>query len=254
MIIVLSALAFAAGACGEASDTRTNPEGQWEFVSGTGPDGEIENVEGYRTTLALEDGQAGGILACNAFGLDSVRITGDRIVFGEFAGTAVDCDEDVVPFADAYQQALTSVTQVKRTGDRLVLTGPSIELVYTEFDPVTLDDLTGRTWTLQGFSDADGEHDAVGDATVRFGESGRIDGTTGCRPFDMVVAVRPGYGLQVTRGGGMPSSALDECAEEADQEAAIARIFGAMGTQLELDGDRLTLSGQRGYELVYESD
>ncbi len=135
-----------------------------------------------------------------------------------------------------------------------MLTGPSVELVYTEIEPVTLDDLTSRAWTLKAFTDAQGEHDAVGDATVRFGESGRIDGTTGCRPFDMVVAVRPGYGLQVTRSHGFPSSALDECAEEADQEAALQRVFGAMGTQLNIDGDRLTLSAQRGYELVYETD
>lgn len=231
-------------ACGEAPDTRTNPEGQWEFVSGTGPDGEIENVEGYRTTLALLDGQADGIAGCNAYGTDSARITGVRISFGELMGTLVGCGNNVVAFEDAYADALANVTNVKRTGDRLVLSGPSIELVYTEIDPVTSDELVGRTWTLKAFADADGFHDAVGEATLRFHDSGALEGTTGCRPFS--------YGLGTS--GGMPSSSLDECAEEAAQESAMAEVFGAMGTQKELDGNRLTFSAQGGTKLVYESD
>ncbi len=81
--IVSLVLLTACGGIGETSDTRTNPEGQWGFVSGSGPGGEIASVDGYRTTLALEGDQAGGILACNAFGFDSVRITGNRIVLGE---------------------------------------------------------------------------------------------------------------------------------------------------------------------------
>lgn len=244
LVVAAVAALFLLLACGEAPDTRTNPDGQWEFVSGTGPDGEIENVEGYRTTLALLDGEADGIAGCNAYGADSARITGDRISFGELMGTLVGCGNEVVAFEDAYSGALMNITNVKRTGDRLVLTGPSSELVYTEIDLVTPDELVGRTWTLKAFADADGLHDAVGEATLRFRDTGAFEGTTGCRPFS--------YGLGTS--GGMPSSDLDECAEEAEQEAAMAQVFGAMGTLEEIDGDRLTFSAQGGTKLVYESD
>jgi heat shock protein HslJ len=253
LVLVLSIVALVSTACGEASDTRTNPVGQWEFVSGTGPDGAIENVEGYRTTFAIEDDGARGIVGCNAFGTDSVRITGTRIVFGEFSGTLVDCEKDVASFEERYGRALMRVSKAKRSGDRLVLSGSSGELVYTEIEPVRLDEVIDRIWTLKAFTDTEGDHDAVGDATLRFGESGALEGTTGCRPLRMRYVVEACDGVQPALDG-MPSSALDECSDLAEQEAVIGQIFGAMGRHMEVDGNRLTLSGQGGYELVYETD
>ena len=120
----------ACGATHEGGSRSGDVEGEWKLVSGVGPDGKIETVDGYPITLALVGGEISGTAACNSYG-GSVTIRDDRFVIEQLSKTEIACTaEGVMASEDAYVRALQDVDRIRYVSGRLVLAGRSTELEF----------------------------------------------------------------------------------------------------------------------------
>ncbi len=113
--------------------TSSDVEGAWVLVSGSGPEGEIEIVEDDPITFVVDpQGKAGGQAPCNEYGeltLDDGKVESTN---GEgFATTLMLCRPASAAKAEtAYYAALDGASAFELDGERLVLTGPSVELRF----------------------------------------------------------------------------------------------------------------------------
>ena len=128
-VLVLT-LAACAGPAGPGADgTDEAPEagaldGSWELVEGTGPQGDIDLVDGYAVTLDIDGDDWGGTAACNTYG--ATVVLGDTSVDTDgFFATEMACPtEGVMESEAAYQAALQEVTTWSLDDGRLRLEGP----------------------------------------------------------------------------------------------------------------------------------
>lgn len=80
-------------------------------------------IPGTAPTLSFEDGQVGGNASCNSFGGD-VRLSGDRIEFGDLFWTLMACmdPEGVMEQEQAYMALLGQAQHFEVMGNQLVIT------------------------------------------------------------------------------------------------------------------------------------
>lgn len=240
--VLLTGLALAAVACGGGATGRDDLTGTWVLTSGTGPQGPVEVPPDARVDLRFEDGQVGGVAACNTYG-GEVSIDGDTLTVGALAQTEMGCDEPRMTAEAAYLAALQEVTTLDRVGDTLRLTGPTTQLEF-ELEPPEPDAaLVGTTWTLDTLVDGDAASSVLGDAaTLALDEDGSFLAGTGCRTAT---------GRWTRDGDVVTTSDVGaddvECPMDlAGQDAHVLAVLEA-GFTVEVEGSRLVLTaGERG--------
>jgi heat shock protein HslJ len=252
LIVLLPAAAGCGGAGGRGEEPAAAPAGSWELVSGTGPEGEIEILESHPITLVFEDdARIGGTAACNSYGA-SARIEDDRFELHELAQTEMACEPPAVMAAEAaYLQALQRAQLIREEGERLVLSGPDVELTFEPLAPVSSEALVGTAWELDTVMEGEtASTPGAPGATLLLDSDGGFEGHTGCRGFTGGYELR-GDEVRVTRLAMRGD--VDECSAAAvEQDRLVAAIVGD-GFRAEVDGDRLTLSSAGEEGLVYRA-
>lgn len=138
-VVLLALLVVACGGPGADADLGA-AVGGWRFVEGTVPSGALAPVPtGAEVTLVLEadpgatdDGVlAGGSSGCNQYGTRIVP-TGDGAVgVADIASTLMACaDADANALEAGYLEGLALVSTLEVEGERLVLSGPGVELRF----------------------------------------------------------------------------------------------------------------------------
>lgn len=116
-----------------ASESPLTPElavGQWELVSGSGPEGDVQPLDGDPITLSIEaDGAFSGTSGCNNI-MGTMAITDGAVSMGPIGQTLMACEDDAMKVELAYTQALDSVSAGSASEDELVLRGDKTELSY----------------------------------------------------------------------------------------------------------------------------
>ena len=108
--------------------------GAWRLIEGSGPDGRIPLIDGYRITLNLQETSLVGTAACNTYASD-VAIDGNAFRMESGSVTEMGCRQDVTESERAYLEALREVDSIARSGDTLTLTGDATELRYASLSP-----------------------------------------------------------------------------------------------------------------------
>jgi heat shock protein HslJ len=256
------ALAAAAGAalllsaCGGAPSGEPgdppSPAGSWQLASGSGPEGTIEPLDTHPVTLSFEEeGRIGGTAACNSYG-GEVSIDGDRLEVAELSQTEMACEPpSVMEVEAAYLGALARVDRFREEGDRLVLEGPDVELVFEPLSPVPSEALVGTAWELDTLVEGEtASTPGAPGATLLLGHDGTLEGHTGCRALAGAYVLEGGE-VRVTRlelegdTAGCPDAAVA-------QDRLVASVLGD-GFRAEVEGDRLTLTSRGGEGLGYRA-
>ncbi|WP_158965389.1 META domain-containing protein [Chachezhania sediminis] len=103
------------------------------------------------------------------------------------------------------------------------------------------DDLTGKTWVLQALN---GEAFPPSEATLIFGDDGRISGAAPCNQYSAKLQSQP-PAFQV----GPIASTRMACPEMQEETA----FFNALGvvTSMTLDGNNMVLNGPDDFSMVF---
>lgn len=180
-LLVFALLCVACGSpTGGASDSAAI--GTWNLQHGSGPEGEIDLVDGFPVTLTFDSNATfGGTAACNGYG-GRYEISGERLEFGEFGWTQMGCQNDVQAAEAAFLAALLDVDAIEIVNGELALSGPSTELAFSLTPNAPIGDVTDRTWLLET-TVANGVSTAVegAPATLQLQTNGAFIASTGCR-------------------------------------------------------------------------
>ena len=107
----------------------STPEGSWTLTSGATPAGPIVIPAKREITLEIAPRRADGQSTCNSYG-GRVRVTGERIRFGEIVTTLIGCEKPLAEPEGRYYDALPRVRAWNVDTATLTLTGPGVELVF----------------------------------------------------------------------------------------------------------------------------
>jgi heat shock protein HslJ len=237
----------AGGRVAEFGPPGAGPTGGWLLVDGKGPDGEIPQVEGHRSTLLIDDGDVAGQAACNGFG--GGRVHGDRIRFVELVMTLIGCEGEVGASEQAYLAAVQDADTIRRDGERLLLTGPSTTLTFEYLATPDLYHATsGRTMHLKRIRHDGDSTGFVRPATLRL-YRGSIEGSTGCRSFSGTYVEREDE-LVVT--GLSVEGDVEECEpREVAQDPVVLEVLGGPVRVRIENGTQLIVTAQGGDSLEY---
>ena len=98
-------------------------------MSGATPGGPIVIPAKSEITLEITPPDAVGRSTCNSYG-GRVRVTGERIRFGEIVTTLIGCEKPLAEPEGRYYDALPRVRAWHVDDGKLTLTGPGVELVF----------------------------------------------------------------------------------------------------------------------------
>lgn len=220
--------------------------GDWRLVSGSDGGVAIPLVDGHDVTMTVAGTQISGRSACNLYGGEMVVVDGE-VRFEQTSMTAMACEEPVMAAEAAYLAAMAKVRGAVRTGDRLTLTGPGIELVFERLEPPPTAAIVGTTWLLDALITGDAVASVMGDpATLRLDADGSFTGSTGCRTFSGRYTVANGEIL-------FTDFAMDgtECAADlAAQDGHVVSVLGD-GFRASVEDQRLTLTATGNEGLGY---
>lgn len=105
------------------------PEGSWTLESGATPSGPIVIPPKSEIALEIAPPRAEGQSTCNSYG-GRVRVTGERIRFGQVVTTLIGCEKPLSEPEGRYYDALPRVRLWSVDASTLTLTGPGVELVF----------------------------------------------------------------------------------------------------------------------------
>ncbi|MDH4307848.1 MAG: META domain-containing protein [Acidimicrobiia bacterium] len=223
----------------DTTATPSGPDGDWRLIDG------LDLVDDFPVTMAVSGSQVGGRAACNSY-FGTATVSGSSISIGQLGQTEMACEPAVMELESAFTAALMAADTFSREGDRMTLTGPSVELVFELIPPIPTADLVGVTWVLDTVIQGETASSVAGDpATLVLNADGTLEGSTGCRSLE---------GRWQESGGVIvvPELSADgECPPElADQDSQVVTVVGDEFTP-QIDGDRLTLTSMGGDGLVY---
>ena len=248
ILIGLLVTACASPGASPSQEGPGDPQGSWQLVAGASNGVDLPVPADHPITLILEPSSMGGTAACNIYGAE-FSLSGEGIEIGDIEQTLRGCEEAVEAAETAYLSALRNVTRIGMDRDRLVLTGPGIELRFDRLPEPPTADLVGTTWTLDTLFVGDVAAAPMGEpATLELRDDGTFSGTTGCRTFN---------GTWTERGNQILATAMDlnelECAPDlADQDGHVVSVIGD-GFVPSVEDGLLTLLDPGGVGLVYRS-
>jgi heat shock protein HslJ len=222
--------------------------GDWQLASGVVDGAPFPIVADAPITFAVTGTQVGGRSACNHYGGEIVFENG-QVKLRSTGMTQMACPDPIMAAEAAFHAALARITGATRDGDRLVLSGPGVELTFDRLPPVPVAEMVGTDWVLESLVLGDAVSSVAGErATLRLDAGGTFKGSTGCRTFS---------GKWVLANGGVTPTDLGmdqtECpAALADQDSQVVGVLE--GFRAAVDGQQLTLTGERGQGLIYRAD
>jgi heat shock protein HslJ len=185
------------------------------------------------------DGTVGGSNGCNQY-TGSYEITGSALRFpSEFAATLMACPEPAMAQADSFMQALKRTATFELDDAKLrLLDGGAAELARFAAQG---ENVVGTSWKVTGYNN--GRQAVVSvligtEITARFGEDGRLTGTSGCNEYSASYEI-DGEGIEIGPAGATrrfcaePEGTMEQERRylEALQSAA---TFRTAGEKLEL--------------------
>jgi heat shock protein HslJ len=233
--------------CGSPSPSPVDVSGEWQLTGGAVDGAPFPVVADAPVTLSVTGTTIGGRSPCNHYGGEIV-VDGGGSRFEMTSMTAMACEDPVMAAEAVFVAALPRVRGATLDGDRLILAGTGVELTFDRLPPVPVADMVGTDWVLESLISGDVASSPAGDpATLRL-EAGTISGSTGCRTF---------RGRWVLANGGvMPTDfGMDqtECPPQlAEQDSHVVGVLE--GFRASVDGQQLTLAGDRGRGLIYRAD
>ena len=208
----------------------------WQLVSLDGAD-----AIGTVTLLFGADGRATGSTDCNSFSA-VYSVDGAALRLGPVLSPRAACVDEAQGTQElAFLLALEAASDYALTAEELVITyGDGSQLVF-----VGQTALMGTQWSLVTLDGA--EVVAGTQVTLEFGAEGMAYGETGCNLFRTSYShagqtIDFGENIVTTRRACVIEGAADQ------ERAYLAALTGA--TTYALEGDTLTISGERG-ELVF---
>lgn len=225
-------------------------DGGWVLVAATVDGATMSLIDQYRVTMTIAGSEINGTAACNGYG-GVVSIDNGEFVIGEVFSTMMACEPPVMEIESAFHIGLSAVTDAARAGDTLLLTGPNVELQFELVPPVPTAQLFGTTWVLEAIisgETASSTHPAAEPATLVFSGDDTFVGGTGCRQLSGQFVVS-GDTVQITsfRADG------DCGADVASQDGQVISALEG-GFTVQIEGDRLTLTGSGGDGLSYRAE
>jgi heat shock protein HslJ len=220
-------------------------DGDWVLVSG------VPTVDGAAITISFDGSQIGGRAACNTYG-GTADIGNGTIAIpangpdGTFFMTEMGCEPRIQSSEQAFVEAIFAVTTWSIENGQLVLSGPTVTLVFDPVAPIATSDLVGTEWVLQSLIDGEAATSVAGDeATLFLSENGTVLGSTGCRTLTGTWIVRSGEVF-------FPEfSAEGECPPDlAEQDGLVVAVLGD-GFRPEISGNRLEVTDASGRGLIY---
>ena len=246
------ALTVIVGACSAGASDPGGAEpvdvaGAWQMSSGTIDGVVLAVADDAPVMLTVKGTELRGRSACNNYGGEIAFQEGRPRLTLTYM-TQMACAEPVMAVEAAFTAVLPRVVGAARDGDRLTLTGPGVELLFDRIPPVPLAQLLGTDWVLDSIVAGEVVSNVAGDpATLRLDADGTFTGSTGCRTFS---------GRWVEASGGIRPTDLGmdhgECPPDlAGQDGHVVGVLG--GYRATIDGQTLTLTGERGDGLVYRA-
>jgi heat shock protein HslJ len=234
--------------CGESTSSPVDVSGVWQLTGGTVDGAPFPVVPDAPVTLSVAGSEIGGRSPCNHYG-GRIVVDGGGSRFEMTSMTAMACEQPVMAAEAVFVAALPRIRGATLDGDRLILAGTGVELTFDRLPPVPVADMVSRDWVLESLISGDMASSPAGEpATLRLEASGTIGGSTGCRTF---------RGRWVLANGGvMPTDfGMDqtECPPQlAEQDSHVVGVLE--GFRVSVDGQQLTLAGDRGRGLIYRAD
>jgi heat shock protein HslJ len=196
-------------------------------------------VDGTRIRISFDDGQLGASAGCNTIG-GAYRLEGGVLVFEGGGMTEMGCDEPRHAQDEWLMGFLGSRPTVALSGTDLTLTAGSTVITLADREVAEPDlPLTGTTWVVDTIISGDAASSVPdgAEATMVFGDDGRVEVTTGCNQgggrFEVTDGTLRFVELAVTEMG---------CDGPAGQlEAAVLPVLGADGLSWAIEAGSLTL-------------
>jgi heat shock protein HslJ len=224
--------------------------GEWELVEGTAEGAPLPMPPDVHATLVIADGELSGRSFCNLYSA-TYRLGDDGgLRIDGLGGTEMGCDPEVMAAESAYLAALGAATGRPSVADGgLVLTGEGVQLRFREIPPEPRSDLVGTRWVLDTLIDGETASSTVGEpAFLELAPDLTATGSTGCRTFTATWSEDGGTLRfpQFEASGDCPG-------DVARQNAHVLAVLGR-DPQVQIDGDRLTLTASDGRALSYRAD
>jgi heat shock protein HslJ len=223
-------------------------DGTWLLERGTLAGVPLPVVAGHQVTLQIDGDKASGSSGCNLYG-GTMQRQGDRVAFGELTQTEMACADDAMALESAFLGALGKVATLTAGGDRLTLRGEGVVLEFSRQAPVDDAALVETAWMLDTLVSGDTAASTVhgaDPARLSFAADGTFTGSTGCRSFEGT------YELMASTLTVLRLSADERACAEAvgQQDSQVLAVLGD-GFTVAIEGDRLTITGRDGGQLVY---
>ena len=220
--------------------------GSWRLTSGSVDAQPLELQPDYPVTLTVDTLgghlSVGGQSACNHYGSD-VTVDGSTLTLDGVSSTAMGCAEPVQSLENAYQHGLGLVTDYEQTPSRLVLSGPSVKLVFAPLPAIPTAELVDTMWVLDSIVTDGVASSVTGEASLQLRSDGTFDMSSGC---GLVLT-----GEWVEWNGTVTftqSSASGGCQQHPQSQAVLAV---SDSFYVAIEGDQLTITGRHGGELAY---
>jgi heat shock protein HslJ len=220
--------------------------GAWQMSSGVVDGAPFPVDPEAPITMTVKGSEIGGRSACNHYGAEIVVENG-QIRMRPTSMTQMACPEPAMAAEAAFHAVLGRITGASRVGDRLTFTGPDVELAFDRLPPVPVAGMVGTDWVLESLISGDAVSSVAGaPATLRLDADGTFSGSTGCRTFK---------GRWIEANGGISHSNLamqGECPPDlSDQDGHVVGVLE--GFRVSIDGQVMTLTGERGEGLGYRA-
>lgn len=243
--VVLAAV-LAAGCGAEPAPGAADADGDWQLEAGIARGGALPLPAGHRITLTIAGTNLSGTAACNHYGAQAIVAEGSLRIEG-IGGTAMGCAPEVMAAESAYLEALSLVRAARATPDRLVLSGPAVELRFVRLEPAPVAAIVGTEWVLETLVQGEVASAPRGTrATLLLAHDGTMSGSTGSRTLTGRYVLRGDELLMIE----MAARGEDPPADLAAQDSHIVSVLGDGFTARVEDG-RLVLASSGSLGLVY---
>jgi heat shock protein HslJ len=234
-------------ACGDGGSEPAAPvRGEWQLVEGTADGAALVVPPGVGATLLLEDGEAAGRSFCNHY-TATYASDGEALTFDGIGGTEMGCDPDVMAAESAYLRALGAVQQATVDGEGLLLSGDGVELRFVPVAPVPDSPLEGTRWVLDTLIDGETASTTLGErAVLQLDPDRTVTASTGCRSVTGTWLLEDdALVIDDLLAGAQPCPP-----DVATQDGHVVAVLES-GPQVEIEADRLTLTGSDGRGMSY---
>lgn len=248
LIVVSGCTAGSASSPAPTAGGMVDATGDWQLTSGVVDGAPFPVAADALITFTVAGTQVGGRSACNDYGGEIVVENG-QVKLRSTGMTQMACPDPIMATEAAFHAALGRIVGATRDGDRLTLSGPDVELTFDRMAPVPIAEMVGTDWDLESLVSGDAVSSVAGEpATLRLDAGGTFQGSTGCRTFS---------GKWVLANGGVTPTDLGMDQTECPTQLAAqdSHVVGVLeGFRASVDGQRLTLSGERGEGLIYRAE